>query len=187
MHMMIDLETLGTRPDAAIIQIGAVLFEPVSGGKLRNVSHQGFNQHVLLQDAAGSVDHGTIAWWMQQQSVAKMGEAMETKALPLGDVLQNFISWPMESCELSWEAISGVWANPVDFDLPILRSAFALFGQDAPWDRRATRDARTLFQLVGGRPEIDMTGFTYHDAFDDAVVQAMAVQKAMGQVRSLMQ
>ncbi len=161
-----------------------MLFEPISGGKIR--IEQGFNQYVLLQDAVGSIDHGTIAWWMQEKSAVKMGIAMETEALLLGDVLQNFVEWPMASWRISWEAISGVWANPADFDLPILRSAFALFGQDIPWDRRSTRDARTLFQLVGGQPDVDGTGFTYHDAFDDAVMQAMAVQKAMGQVKSLM-
>jgi len=180
---MIDLETLGTRPDAAIIQIGAVLFEPVSGGKVLN--DKGFNRHVLIQDGTGTIDHSTVAWWMQEKSVNKMGEALATKAIGLGAALEDLVAWPVKVGVSSWEVIEGVWANPVDFDLPILRSAFAKFSASPPWDRHASRDARTLFQLVGGRPDVDMTGFTYHDALDDAVVQAMAVQKAMSLLKGL--
>lgn len=178
MHVMIGIKTLGTRPDAAIIQIGAVLFEPVSGGKILN--GKGFNQYVQVQDNAGTVDHGTVAFWLQEASAKKMGKALEKEATSLATVLENFVLWPIALAGLDWKAVGGVWANPSDFDLPILKSAYARFGQDVPWDRRATRDARTLFELVGGRPEIDWTGMTPHDAFDDAVGQAMQVQKAIG-------
>lgn len=177
MHVMLDLETLGTRPDAAIIQIGAVLFEPVSGGRVLN--NKGFNRHVLVQDGSGSIDHGTLCFWLAERSAAKMGEELSTKADPLHGVLMDFRQWPLKAHGLSWKMIDGVWAHPSDFDLPIMKSAFARSGMDVPWDRRATRDARTLFSLVGA-PEIDWTGFTAHDALDDAVGQAMQVQKAMG-------
>ncbi|MBK0004878.1 3'-5' exonuclease, partial [Erwinia sp. S38] len=30
-HLMIDLETMGNKPNAAIVSIGAVFFEPDSG------------------------------------------------------------------------------------------------------------------------------------------------------------
>ncbi len=178
MHMMIDLETLGTRPDAAIIQIGAVLFEPVSGGKILN--GQGFKRYTLLQDGSGTIDHSTVAWWLQEASASKMGAALETEAVPLLQALDELDSFPMKAKGLSWEAIGGVWAAPSDFDIPILKSAYARFGLGVPWERRATRDARTLFSIVGGKPEIDWTGFTAHDALDDAIGQAMQVQKAMG-------
>ncbi len=178
MHIMLDLETLGTRPDAAIIQIGAVLFEPVSGGKI--LDGKGFDKHVLLQDGGGSIDHGVVAFWFQEASVASMGKALSTRAFSLPEVLKKFVEWPAAVHDLSWEAIEGIWANPSDFDFPILKSAFARLGVDVPWDRRITRDARMLFTLVGGKPEIDWTGMTPHDAFDDAVGQAQQVQKAMG-------
>ena len=181
MDVMIDLETLGTRPDAAIIQIGAVLFEPLFGGKILN--GKGFNRHVLVQDGGGTIDHGTVCFWLAEKSAAKMAEELSTKADFLGHVLQAFVDWPVKAHDLSWEAITGVWASPSDFDIPIMKSAFARTGMSVPWDRRATRDARTLFNLVGGRPEIDWAGFVAHDAYDDAVGQAMQVQKAMGLLR----
>lgn len=181
MHVMLDLETMGTRPDAAIIQIGAVLFEPVSGGKVLN--GKGFRQNVLLQDGSGTIDHSTVAWWLAEKSAAKMGRLMDEYSVPLGEALAAFVAWPTEVHDLSWEAVGGVWAKPADFDLPILRSAFARIGFDVPWDRRCTRDARTLFALTGGEPDVDRTGFTAHDALDDAVGQALQVQKAMGTLK----
>ena len=177
MDVMIDLETLGTRPDAAIIQIGAVLFDPRSGGRILN--DKGFNQHVRYQDGIGSVDHDTLAFWLEEASAAKMGHELDTRARFLMDVLDDLREWPMEVLEVGWDTVGRVWAMPSDFDLSVLKSAHIKVGREVPWGRRVTRDARTLFDLVGGKPEIDWTGMTAHDALDDAVGQAMQVQKAM--------
>lgn len=178
MHVMIDLETLSTRQDAAIIQVGAVLFEPVSGGKVLN--NRGFNRYVLVQDGAGAIDHSTVAWWLQQPNARTMGKTLEEAAQPLAIVLDDLVRFPQEARDLSWEAIGGVWAKPSNFDLGVLASAFARFGAAPPWEHWKTMCARTLFNLVGGQPQVDETGLTRHDALDDAVIQAMAVQKAMG-------
>ncbi len=176
---MLDLETLGTRPDAAIIQIGAVFFEPKSGGKILN-GDKAFNQHVLYQDGIGTVDHGTLAFWLKEKSAARMGEALSNDAEFLPKVMQSFIAWPKTAMLMDWAEVGRIWASPSDFDLPILKSAMVRCGLgDMPWDRRSTRDARTLFDIVGGRPEIDWTGMVAHDALDDAVGQAMQVQQAL--------
>jgi exodeoxyribonuclease VIII len=187
---MIDLETLGTRPDAQIIQIGAVLFEPKSGGRIHD--GKGFRQAVKIQDGAGSIDHDTLCFWLNQSNSNYMGNLLAKEALLLDDVLQRLIFWPRNvglfpegefnpDSEISnlWSWVEGIWAKPSNFDLPILQSAFALFGMEPPWDHRATRCARTLFALVGGDPEIDWTGLIRHDALDDAIGQAQQVQKAM--------
>lgn len=171
MDVMIDLETLGTRPDAAIIQIGAVQFEPRSGGKVLNGS--GFKRYVAVQDGAGSIDHSTIAWWLQEKSAAKMGKALETQALPLLVALQELDAW------VNWADVGGVWSNGAAFDQPVLASAYGKLGRNTPWHYRASRCVRTLFALAGGAPSIDWTGMTPHDALDDAIGQAMQVQKAM--------
>ena len=178
MDVMIALETLSTRPDAAIIQIGAVLFEPKSGGKILN--SKAFDCHILVQDGCGVIDHSTLAFWLQEKSAARMGEKLEEEAVPLPQALQEFIGWPSEfNLGVPWGDIGAVWAKPSNFDLSILASAFARFGIDPPWDHRKTRCARTLFSITG-EPEIDWGGFVHHDAKDDAIGQAMQVQKAMG-------
>ncbi len=182
MHCMIDIETLGTRPDAAVLQIGAVMFDPHDGGQLHN--GKGFNQFVTLQHdgGGGSVDHDTLCFWLQEPGASRLGNNLMVNAQPMTVVLDMLDRWPLDLFGVEWGTVQGVWAKPVDFNLPILRSAYARCGRDAPWNRRATRDARTLFSITG-HPEVDMTGFRLHDALDDAIVQAMQVQQAMGRIQ----
>lgn len=176
MHIMIDLETVSTRPDAAIIQIGAVLFEPANGGKILN--DKPFNRYTLLQDGMGAIDASTFAWWLQQPHAAKVGKKLDEEGVLLGDALADFVKWPEEAAGLKWDDIGGIWAKPSNFDIAILHTAFAKHGVNQPWAHRITRCARTLFASAGGEPEIDWTGLVAHDAFDDALGQAMQVQKA---------
>ena len=182
MDMMIDIETMGTRPDAQITQIGAVLFEPRSGGKLLNAS--GFKEYVLIQDGAGSIDHATVCFWLQEKSAAALGRGMEEHALPLAEVLNKLTDFP-DSCNVGWHNVERVWAKPPNFDLSIIASAYAKYGMNPPWDHRSTRCARTLFDITGGAPEIDWTGFVAHDALDDAIGQAMQVQKAFASIERI--
>lgn len=173
--MMIDLETMGTRPTSCIIQIGAVLFEPRSGGQLFNNST--FNRYIRVDDRYGTVDHDSIQFWMRENKFSNMAEKMGT-AIHLLDALHQFYHWPGDVYNITWENIE-VWAKPSDFDLPILAHAFSQTSNlGVPWRHWNTRCARTLFHNLG-LPEVDRTGFTLHDAADDAVVQAMMVQKAL--------
>jgi hypothetical protein len=67
--LMLDLETMGTSPNAAIVAIGAVKFDPGTGelgGR--------FYQVVDLASsvAAGCViDPDTVLWWMRQSPEAR--------------------------------------------------------------------------------------------------------------------
>lgn len=185
MHVMIDLETWGVRPDAAISQVGAVAFEPRSGGRILNRSDQTFNEYVLLQDGAGSIDHGTLAWWLTQpaEAQARLAGGLQKRARPLQEVLTALTEWPERCLNTSWELIDGVWCNGLGFDVPVLASAFAKIGRTPPWSYRAGRDTRTLFEVAGGTPTVDGVGLTSHDASDDAMFQAMQVQAAMALVR----
>lgn len=178
MDVMIDLETIGTRPDAQILQIGAVFFEAKSRGKILN--DKPFNKYCKVQDGLGSVDHDTLAFWLNQAAGNKahpMVLGFSEKAELMEDVLADLLVWPQE-IQLTWGDIETVWSKPSNFALPILASAFNKFGAEAPWDHRATRCLRTLL-AIKGEPEVDWQGLTHHDALDDAIGQAMTVQAAM--------
>lgn len=181
MHVMLDLETLGTQTNACILQIGAVLFEPVSGGKVLN--GKGFNLFTKPNQSYGTVSPSTLAWWLQQSNAKTLGKALDNNAVELPDALVAFRDWPFQAHGLSWSAITGIWSNGANFDQPILQSAFETLGITTPWNFRASRCCRTLFNLVGGAPQIDWAGLQTHDAFDDCIGQVMQVQKAMGMIQ----
>ena len=84
---------------------------------------------------------------------------------------------------MDWSAIEGVWAKPAPFDLPILKTAFdRVLQKSPPWDRRREFDARTVYYLMGGAPQVDFVG-VQHDALDDCVFQIQELQVAMGMMR----
>jgi len=69
MHIMIDLETMGTRPDAPIIAIGAVSFDVDTDWVWRT-----FYVNIDLQSAVSAgakIDPSTVMWWMKQSDEAR--------------------------------------------------------------------------------------------------------------------
>ena len=72
--IMIDLETLATSPDAAILTIGAVKFDPF-GREKDDPKMDSFYVKVDLDscDELGLVaNDDTIAWWATQNLVPKV-------------------------------------------------------------------------------------------------------------------
>ncbi|GJD65139.1 3'-5' exonuclease [Methylobacterium frigidaeris] len=160
--IMIDLETLSTRPDAMIVAIGAVQFGPEGLGDL-------FYCAVTPDGALGHIDPKTVAWWMGQGDEARSvfrddGPNRE----PLAVALRDFRAWlDRKGKDLR------IWGHGSSFDLPIIESAFRACGHPIPWSHRAIRDTRTLYELAGVK--VEMPEGEKHHALSDAKAQALAV------------
>lgn len=178
MHVMIDLETMSNRANAAITQIGAVCFDLQSGPiPLKPV----FNQHVELATsiAVGShVDASTIMWWLDRdQDSRKALLSGQGMAVPLKQALDEFVTW------LPRERIFP-WSHGASFDIPIIEVAMSRFNMKPPWQFWDIRDTRTLFDIVN-RKLTDLAPNTgvIHNASDDAVNQAHAVCAAYKMIK----
>ncbi|EOR6896851.1 RecE family exodeoxyribonuclease, partial [Escherichia coli] len=79
-HLMIDLETMGKNPDAPIISIGAIFFDPQTGDMGPE-----FSKTIVLETAGGVIDRDTIKWWLKQSREAQ--SAIMTDEIPLDDAL----------------------------------------------------------------------------------------------------
>ena len=78
--LMIDLESMGKKPNAPIVSIGAVFFNPLTGEL-----GQEFYMAVSLESAMdqGAVPDGdTILWWLKQSSEARSAICVDD-ALPI--------------------------------------------------------------------------------------------------------
>ncbi|HFP5364253.1 TPA: RecE family exodeoxyribonuclease, partial [Escherichia coli] len=64
-HLMLDLETMGKNPDAPIISIGAIFFDPQTGDMGPE-----FSKTIDLETAGGVIDRDTIKWWLKQSREA---------------------------------------------------------------------------------------------------------------------
>lgn len=172
MHLMTDLETLGTRPSAPVIQIGARWFHLASELPAGETSYLGRSiciniaaQDVILRGAR--VDEDTVRWWRQQspETIASLTEQPVLSLEAALKALAHFVrsNHPPET----------VWANGDSFDIGLLNIIHEQCGFEPPWNYNAPRDCRTLYQLAQG-----MTGWerprhrvTTHNAERDCTDQ----------------
>ena len=168
-HIMIDLETLSTRMNAVIIEVGYCLFEPTGDGVDFSAT---FRLDVEEQiDTGRSMTWKTIQWWMKQDEAARMkiADPQGYEIFGIEAFLDEF------SNVIPWGSIEGVWSHGAGFDIPILTDLYASAGLKEPWHYRTPRDTRTLFSLS----PMEMVPATMkHSAEADAIAQALTVQKS---------
>lgn len=164
---MLDLETLSSDPDAAIISIGACQFQ--EDGPIKNT----FQMNIQINEAIkyGSYSAETLLWWMQQSPEII---AMSLRdALPIRHTFERFSSWVTDLGE------SDCWSHAT-FDAPIFMWTYKKLGLKPPFSYKRLFDLRT--HLRGVPQEIIAQGYTMadnqnkHCAVDDAVAQAIVWQ-----------
>ena len=165
-HIMVDLETMGTSADAAIISIGAVAFDP----ERKQWTHK-FYCPVDLEtsvQAGMRIDPGTVVWWMRQSDEAR---AAVQGGDPLAEALQKFSNFVAAVQNTPDEAVC-IWGNGSDFDNVILATAYRLLGHEQPWkfwNNRCYRTVKNLWDPMG--QHFERKG-AHHNALDDAFSQA---------------
>jgi exodeoxyribonuclease VIII len=171
---MIDLETMGNTPNAAILQVAAVLFDPTPGGELVGTEDEGaFYMHAQLRGQERGVDAETILWWLAQKEAARTAVITgQQLAEPLLRVLHRLSDW------FKVNRPERVWSHGADFDIPILKSAYARYDIRLPWRYNEGRCTRTLFEQHQAPEKIPFKGMK-HCALDDARHQARKVQSAL--------
>lgn len=171
-HIMIDLETLSTAHDAAIISLGAVLFDPQ-----KNQLGNEFYRVIKLsnQSADGVIDADTMSWWMKQSNEAR-AVFWDKNAIYLQEALIDFSDFVERYCGQDAQ----VWGNGATFDNIILGSAYRRHELRQPWNFRNDRDVRTVVELGRTLRNIDpkrsgtIEGIAHH-ALDDARFQAQYI------------
>jgi oligoribonuclease (3'-5' exoribonuclease) len=176
-HIMIDLETMGTRHDAPILSIGAVAFDPDTGALGAT-----FEANIDPSDALanGKLSGDTLKWWMAQGDEARRAAMSGTS--PLFASLYNLANWLRDTSGPE----ARVWGNGATFDITILERAYAKLGLEIPWHFRNVRDCRTIAEVAKGLyPDIPRPAHLVgHKAVDDAIYQAMWVSAAWQALRA---
>lgn len=166
---MVDLETLATSPDAVILTIGAVLFDPYS-----TRIYDKFYVRVDIDscDKLGmQVNESTIEWWGKQSKEAQDEAFGEENRLPIEEAIEKFhkFAWNSEA----------YWSHGSIFDINILETYYRKLNKATPWQFWQIRDTRTVFDL-GYDPELPKV--TAHNALEDANAQAIGVQTVMRKI-----
>lgn len=167
-HVMHDLETLGTDPGCVILSIGAITFDPHGMGLS---FYQTINRQTCYN--AGLTDNpATLEWWRRQSEEARkvLTESQELSTCSLGIALFQFTEYLNRIAGAGGINNVKIWGNGADFDKPILGTAYKMCGFNQPWAPYNGGCYRTLKNL---RPEIKLIrSGTAHNALIDAIDQA---------------
>lgn len=168
MHIMIDIETLGTRPGSVIASIGAIAFNPLAG----HIDDGGLSLSVDIADAQRCglrIEAGTVAWWLRQSEGARAATFGRDQCSLAGALTELCTYWRERNGQFAWSHGAG-------FDLVLLESAYFACGLISPWLYDAVRDTRTIYALAEIKAkDYFEEGATAHSALDDARAQARAV------------
>lgn len=172
MHVMLDLETLGTKPGCAVVSIGACVFD--MGGV-----HDKFYRPINVTKQFGfrklALDAGTVSWWMGQSEEAR-AVFVDPARVSTYDAIVDFKNWWITKAPLNLHDGEFLWCHGATFDAPILEALYNWIDDVPPFKFYNVRDTRTLYALANVYP--DRAKGTHHNALDDAVSQAEAAIKA---------
>ena len=169
-HIMIDLETMSTAKNAAIVAIGAVEFDPATG-ELGETFYCNVDLGSCME-AGLDVEADTVMWWMSRSDKARA--RLQNDRVPLRGALADFTTFMTQVGGYDEVAI---WGNGSDFDNAILQSAYRALDTQPPWNYRNNRDVRTILALAPEATGGESHGVK-HDALGDAVYQAKCVSRA---------
>lgn len=163
-HAMIDLETMGTHPDSAIVSIGGVIFDP----RYNIITNDTFYVKLDWRFQERRIDPDTQKWWKKQSPSARAGiKGTES----LRGALDDLTFWLPNDVK--------VWGNGPTFDISMLEDAYRQHEMDIPWYFWDIRDVRTIKDLYefnrGGLER--RSGGDSHNALSDAIYQAEIVCK----------
>ena len=164
--VMIDLETLALTPDAKILSIAAVAFDPFDS----EPDYLNYPTLDLLVDIDSQVNRvvnmSTVEWWSQQDAEVKEKIFSETGRLPLPDAL-NIVA---DFCK----ARKRIWAQGITVDISVLCHAFTQYDMNIPWPYVTVSDSRTILDLA----EVDNIPVT-HDSIQDCFRQIINLQSVL--------
>lgn len=162
-HLMLDMETLAVSPNAVILSLGAVHFDPNN-----DTTDDELYFKIDLDDQdklAREIDPNTLDWWAKQDPDIMEEAFSPTDRIPLIEAMDRFhkFAWGCEA----------FWSHGATFDLVIIENIYRQLNKPLPWNYWQLRDTRTLFDL-GWDPE--MPKGRKHDALQDAIRQSIGVQ-----------
>ena len=179
-EVMLDIETLSTRPNSAILTIACIKFDRTD--EIKNINEmETFYRRITLESCNEPEFHKdpkTIEWWELQSDEIKE-EAFHKERVPLREALielQNF-----------FKGCYKVWSNGSSFDCVIVEEAYRKLNLKVPWNFWNVRDCRTIMDIGNVKlsdivnPDIIKN---QHHALYDSYRQILALKKSFKNIRT---
>lgn len=173
-HVMVDLETISLANNAALLSIGAIVFD----------EEHTWQEFYVKIDSLSCVklglhkDSATLDWWEQQDSNARKEAFSGTEQLAI--VLVQFTEWLDNLKTFQGEPVT-IWGNGVAADNIWLKSAYAACGFAVPWSYKHDRCYRTMMAMLDYQDAWVQPDIAHH-ALSDAKAQAETLILAMERI-----
>ena len=169
-HLMVDLETMAVSPNAVVLTLGAVHFNPYGDGYSDKLY---MRISIDDQDTLNrEIDPNTLDWWAKQDAKIMEEAFSPDDRVPLAEAIDRFHKF-------AW-GCDAFWSHGSVFDIVILENIYRQLGKPVPWQFWQIRDTRTLFDL-GWDPDMPKGGL--HDALQDSIRQAAGVQNIYSKLK----
>lgn len=166
-HLMIDIETLDTKPSAVVLSVGACLFDLETGVITREYSSGPLEKQNQLRNGR-TISESTLRWWMQPEQEPARAASFGYTSVPAVDVLVALRTMVEEN--------TIVWGNDPAFDCVILEDLYrTLWECEAPWKFYNRQCVRTYRRLPGAEDVPRVAPTVAHDPLADAIAQAKHV------------
>ena len=164
-HAMIDLETLHTTPQATVLTVGGVKFNPFDSSE----PHSEFYFKLDIDSQNRDVSDDTIAWWGRQDPKVQEEAFSSANRVSMETFLDSLPKWMV--------GVDVLWGHGYGFDITIIEDMLRQCNKSIPWQFWQVMDSRTLFNLckIDTRKAMQTD---LHNALADAYFQAKGVQMA---------
>ena len=167
MDIVLDIETLSTRPDAVVLTIGAVKFD-VNADDID--TNSGFYTRVDVNEQiemGRHVSDDTVKWWSTQPKDVWDEALSEDNRDSVKDALMGLNKFLV--CG------GNIWVQGPVFDIATLENLYRQINMPPPWHYWNIRDSRTLFGVHGDPREKNHQHA--HNAMIDCYIQGRAIQR----------
>ena len=172
LHVMVDLETLSTKPNAVILTFAAMKFNPCNDARKETKerifkSKHSFYRRIDLESCAvlgQAIDDHTIDWWAEQDDIIREEAFAEDDRHSIETVLTDFHKWCFGA--------KAFWSNGSIFDIMIIEDYNRKLSRGNPWKFWEIRDCRTIYALA----DPEMPEASKHHALMDCWRQVVGIQ-----------
>lgn len=172
-HATIDIETLSTKPEAVILTIGGIKFNPFTKEKPYSDFYYRMNVNEQV-DLGRDIEEDTMSWWSTQPKDVIETALSDDNRVDVKETLEALNKWLV--------GVDKIWCQGPVFDICILENIYRQVGLHFNWVFWNIRDSRTLFGLMPEDPRKKMN-FEAHNALEDCRVQSMCVQEVYSELQ----